>query len=533
TSKNPLSHHYWEKPGFYTVTLWVSDGLFNVSTSIQVQITNNLPELEIILDNEPMYASPIYFNATGIGDPDGDNVTFRWDFGDGSMSVLGALVNHTYPASGDFIVTLHCNDTFDTVSKQKTISIPRNKGPVIRVNAKELAFIDRTHWLDASLSEDPEGHELSFKWDFPDGTSAEGPEVNYTFEDYGEQTVTLTVEDEYGESSQKTLSFTVKDYESYYPTLQDINEPFSRTDVVQEPYIYYSWVYDHYTGEVTPVAHKGGGYRIYILDLPPGYWTLTLNVIEGGNVDLLSFDRENYFKYLDDFSTVVDTMDSKTSMRSSGISFGFYGSDTIYFIVDNNEVMAFGATPLGNVTYTISVSQGTPPDNTPWDDDDDVEEDNAPYWIIYVFFIGLPLLVIVGITVGGIIYSVTRSKRKDMGREQMERELRESVILGRGTIGRSPEPPTEEEPQADGDESTPEQEEQVDPGMSLINEILFDTSNGPNQQMPNGTTEKGEEDPFGAATGEGEQDGGRLADILFSADDIDEDPDLAPLPPEN
>jgi PKD repeat protein len=52
---------------------------------------------------------PINFDGTGSTDPDGNIVSYAWDFGDGG-SGTGATVEHTYATSGTYTVTLVVTD---------------------------------------------------------------------------------------------------------------------------------------------------------------------------------------------------------------------------------------------------------------------------------------------------------------------------------------------------------------------------------------------------------------------------------------
>lgn len=47
----------------------------------------------------------VQFNGSQSSDPDGDALTYSWDFGDGS-SGAGATVNHTYTTAGNYVATL-------------------------------------------------------------------------------------------------------------------------------------------------------------------------------------------------------------------------------------------------------------------------------------------------------------------------------------------------------------------------------------------------------------------------------------------
>jgi len=52
---------------------------------------------------------PITFDGSGSSDPDGDNMTFTWDFGDGQTQ-NGAIVSHTYAIASGYLATLTVTD---------------------------------------------------------------------------------------------------------------------------------------------------------------------------------------------------------------------------------------------------------------------------------------------------------------------------------------------------------------------------------------------------------------------------------------
>jgi hypothetical protein len=59
------------------------------------------------------------FTATGSLDPDGDALSYSWDFGDGSIPAAGFSASHVYAAPGQYAVTLTVSDGFS--SGQATI----------------------------------------------------------------------------------------------------------------------------------------------------------------------------------------------------------------------------------------------------------------------------------------------------------------------------------------------------------------------------------------------------------------------------
>jgi len=79
--------------------------------------------------------------------------------------------------------------------------------------------------FDASSSYDPEGCILQYQWNFGDGTTASGEIVKHIFIDDGTYTVTLTVEDKWGEKDTKTQTITVLNPppELKWVTVTDLN----------------------------------------------------------------------------------------------------------------------------------------------------------------------------------------------------------------------------------------------------------------------------------------------------------------------
>lgn len=63
----------------------------------------------------------IIFNASKSNDPDGEIVSYQWNFGDGTTGA-GAVITHTYSTMGTFAVTLTVTDN-DGLNSTKTINI--------------------------------------------------------------------------------------------------------------------------------------------------------------------------------------------------------------------------------------------------------------------------------------------------------------------------------------------------------------------------------------------------------------------------
>jgi PKD repeat protein len=98
----------FNQAGSYSVTFRGSDGnggIANATTAITVNNVDRTP----VADAGGPYAGitgfPVQFNGSGSSDPDGDALSYMWDFGDGGSSTeVGPM--HTYALAGVYNVTL-------------------------------------------------------------------------------------------------------------------------------------------------------------------------------------------------------------------------------------------------------------------------------------------------------------------------------------------------------------------------------------------------------------------------------------------
>ena len=169
-----------------------------------VIISNNPPTADANGPYSGNEDSNILFDGTGSSDPDGDTLTYSWDFGDGSTG-SGDTPTHAYSWGDTFDVTLTVSDgkggsdialSTATISQVNDAPIADSKGPYNGIINEPVTF-------DGSGSFDPVNQDgtdsndqtLTYSWDFGDTQLGTGVSPSHTYTSIGEYTVELTVND--------------------------------------------------------------------------------------------------------------------------------------------------------------------------------------------------------------------------------------------------------------------------------------------------------------------------------------------------
>jgi PKD repeat protein len=116
-------------PGVYTIRIIVSDGIAQDYEDITVTVNEvNLPP---VADANGPYTgvegTAVTFDGSGSYDPDGDPLTYSWDFGDGSKGT-GVATTHSYSTAGTYSVTLTVTDN-GGLSNSDSTTITVNPAP--------------------------------------------------------------------------------------------------------------------------------------------------------------------------------------------------------------------------------------------------------------------------------------------------------------------------------------------------------------------------------------------------------------------
>ena len=197
--------------GAFSNVMWSQDGFYVTQSS---DTENQAPQANATVDIDAgVVGQSFVFDASGSSDPDDDALTYTWDFGDGT-SETGESVSHAYEAEGAYEVVLSVSDGEESSTASLSISVAVNQNPVAVITTSSTSgFLILTVDFDASTSSDPEEHDLSYAWDFGDGTTGEGVQITHSFEQAGTFEVELTVTDSYGGSATESTSIEVLEEE--------------------------------------------------------------------------------------------------------------------------------------------------------------------------------------------------------------------------------------------------------------------------------------------------------------------------------
>lgn len=277
TLSNPIITHSWNDDGNYEIILRITDdkGAVNV-TKKEISIANRPPSANFSFTPlNPQPGQPIVFNSNSY-DPDGNITYYSWSFGDGTTSTLNNPT-HRYTDSGIYIVSLTVQDD-DGATSTTSININVNSPPYVNFTYSPSNPTDVDEILFNDLSYDSDGNIVSWTWDFGDGNSSTNQNPIYKYKDDGIYNVTLTIKDDDGALSFKSLIVTVKNVKpianfTYVPKSVKVNMVLNFTDASydMDGYIV-NWTWDFGDGSIAYGKHAAHSFK------KSGIYNVTLTV---------------------------------------------------------------------------------------------------------------------------------------------------------------------------------------------------------------------------------------------------------------
>jgi PKD repeat protein len=137
----------------------------------------------------------------------GRDLTYVWDFGDGSLQRAGQQVTYRYSSADTYTVTVTATDPIGqqaVVTSSITVaSLPPVAAFIWAVDPSSSLRVD----FDGTSST---GEKLSFIWHFGDGSAGFGPFVTHLYAVAGKYLVTLAVSDSQSQTDTVTQPVIVR-----------------------------------------------------------------------------------------------------------------------------------------------------------------------------------------------------------------------------------------------------------------------------------------------------------------------------------
>ncbi|MFC2078619.1 PKD domain-containing protein [Candidatus Bipolaricaulota bacterium] len=127
TAHGMIVEHQFSTPGTFTVILRVidnNDAVGAIQSEILVVDTNQAPQPQLEVSKTALDpGESLHCNAANSIDPDGEIVSFEWQFGDGTRAE-GPTATHVYSAAGTYRLTVTAIDNLGArQSAQRTITV--------------------------------------------------------------------------------------------------------------------------------------------------------------------------------------------------------------------------------------------------------------------------------------------------------------------------------------------------------------------------------------------------------------------------
>lgn len=217
--------HRYSRPGIYQATLSLENKLNKmcpVSKDTRTITVNSPPIVSIKSPTSQCVGKTVFFDAASAIDSDGDQLKFYWNFGDGLTSQIGAKVSHRYNQGGNYRISVVVDDqkgtSCSTATAQTHIRI--NTPPIANAGPNNACCADKRASFSASGSSDPDGDQLTYTWNFGDGTQKQGENVTHAYTYEGSYNAMLTVNDQSGGlCGRSTDSFVVRIKENLSPVI--------------------------------------------------------------------------------------------------------------------------------------------------------------------------------------------------------------------------------------------------------------------------------------------------------------------------
>src|SRR5581483_2956988 len=190
--------HAFPSDQVYAVLLTVTDSEGQLATTAQNVTVNGFPVAAFVAPTAPLSAGGVAQFTDESHDPDGDALTYAWDFGDGAHSTA-QNPSHPYLSPGAYTARLTVTDPHGAADNATRVVVVQDRAPTAGFSASPNPAMagQPVSFEGATFSHDPDGDSTLrfFNWTFGDGGGATGHAVSHAYANSGTYPVTLIVSD--------------------------------------------------------------------------------------------------------------------------------------------------------------------------------------------------------------------------------------------------------------------------------------------------------------------------------------------------
>ncbi|CAM2069558.1 PKD domain-containing protein [Sulfidibacter corallicola] len=224
-------NHSFSATGTYTVTVTLDDGQGGISTfsrDVEVLAQNRYPDItRAEIPGAATVGVAVDFHVEA-SDPDGDTITYAWEFGDGATAGT-ASASHAYSQPGDYTVRIVVRDQWGygrSTSGVVRVSAANRQPSIDAVEVPTTGFVGENLAMTATVS-DPDGDSLTVTWRLGDGTERTGTSIQHSYATEGSYAITITVTDGRGGSATAVRNVNVSEPDNHQPEITALTVPSS------------------------------------------------------------------------------------------------------------------------------------------------------------------------------------------------------------------------------------------------------------------------------------------------------------------
>jgi len=179
--------HTYPGVGVYTAVVTASNSVSWMTATTKVQVEEPVSGLAAADNSYRVLGQVSTLTATVTA---GSNVEYMWDLGDGSVGT-GAVVSHAYAAPGEYEVVVTATNSVSWMAATTSITVHEPVAGLTAANDGPTALGQSTA-LTATVSV---GTDVSYVWDFGDGSTGSGAVVAHSYPEAGVYTAVVTATD--------------------------------------------------------------------------------------------------------------------------------------------------------------------------------------------------------------------------------------------------------------------------------------------------------------------------------------------------